>query len=131
MWILLKGVSSIGREIVETMVLNHGSLQQQEDILNKSNVSPSDAERFERAYRQYWRPAKVEVLRRFLNDAVVVDTGDDIVGIWIVKNYDVLQHHLSDIANFLKNQTTSGKFPLRGNNWEERVDSLFRDDLIG
>jgi hypothetical protein len=130
MWIMLKRVSNVDRDIIEAMVMNHGRLQEREEILNRSNVSPADAERFERAFKLNWRNAKIEVLRRHLNDAISVGVGDKMVGVWVVRNYKILQCLLPEVSVFLEKEWPSGKPMPPGNNWEEEIDSLFGDEVI-
>ena len=112
----------IGRDTVENMVQNRGDISEVENILNRSNITQRDREVLRKGFPKIWHQGKIDLLKKYLSNSVVVK--EELIGIWVLKDFEQLKKESVNIANFLRNVMPAG------NNWEEQIENLFPDNFI-
>ena len=121
-WKLLTKNYHIGRDTVENMVQNRGDISEVENILNRSNITQRDREVLRKGFPKIWHQGKIDLLKKYLSNSVVVK--EELIGIWVLKDFEQLKKESVNIANFLRNGMPAG------NNWEEQIENLFPDNFI-
>ena len=110
------------RDIVENMVQNKGDTTEVENILNRANIAQRDREMLREDFSEKWKQGKIKLLKNYLSNTVHVK--EELIGIWVLKDFEALKRESVNIANFLKNGMPTG------NNWEEQIENLFPDNFI-
>jgi hypothetical protein len=115
---------NITRETVEKMVRNTGNIHevQLQEVLNRANISQTDMENIEREFSENWKPAKIKLLKKYLTDAV--DVNEELLGIWVFKDFNMMTEEYPNIVNFLKGGS------INGNSRKDQIESIFPDSLI-
>ena len=112
----------IDRDMVENMVQNKGNISEVENTLNRAKIAQSDKEVLREKFQEIWKKGKIDLLKKYLSNAVKVK--EELIGIWILKDFEALKRESINIANFLRNGMPTG------NNWEEQIENLFPDNII-
>jgi hypothetical protein len=121
-WKSLSGNYDIDRDTVENMVQNKGNISEVENTLNRAKIAQSDKEVLREKFPEIWKKGKIDLLKKYLSNAVKVK--EELIGIWILKDFEALKKESVNIANFLRNGRPTG------NNWEEQIKNLFPDNFI-
>lgn len=121
-WDLLGRAYNIDRDTVENMVQNRGDISEVENILNRSNITQRDREVLRKRFPEIWHQRKIYLLKKYLISSVNVE--EELIGIWILKDFEQLKKESVNIANFLRNGMPAG------NNREEQIENLFPDNFI-
>lgn len=121
-WGLLSEKYYVERNTVENMVKNKGNISEIESILNRANIAQRDRKKLKKEFLTNWKHGKIELLKKYLIN--VIEVKEELIGLWVLNDFDELRAETSNIANFLHNGTP------RSNNWEVQVESIFPDNYI-
>ena len=113
---------NLDKNTVEDMVKNKGRITEMESILDRASVTSKDRRRLRTEFPARWKQGKIELLRKYLINDVRVKP--ELLGVWVLDDFDALRANAPHIAGFLRNGTP------KGNNWEFEIESLFPDNSI-
>lgn len=122
LWELLRREYIIKRDVVENMAQNKGNIREMEGILNRADIAQKDINRLKESFSINWRQGKIELLKKYLINSV--DVKEELIGVWVLKDFKSAIDESSNIANFLRKAIPSS------NKWKEQIDNIFPDSLI-